>query len=95
MKRYELTTDEAVIRLEPSRSAARGLFWLWNLFLAFFDGSIDGGTPMDLVIRDKRSRDVLYREGTFLGAEGVAMAEEAKRVIDSLGVNGYVRRQES
>ena len=95
MKRFELTTDEALVRLEPSHSAQRGLNWLINLFLAFFDGSVDGGTPLDLVIRDRYSREVLHREGTFWGAEGVAAAEEAKRVIDSLGVSGYVRRQET
>lgn len=90
-----MTTDEALVRLERSHSPLRGLYWLMNLLLALFDGSVDGGTPLDLVIRDRYNREILYREGTFWGAEGVAAAEEAKRVIDSLGVNGYVRRQEA
>jgi hypothetical protein len=95
VKRYELVTDEALIRLEPSHSASRGFYWLFNLVVAFFDGSMSTETPMDLVIRDRHSKDVVYRDGTFWGAEGVAVAEEAKRVIDVLGVNGYVRRQTS
>ena len=95
MKRYELSTAEALIRLEPSHSGQRGLYWVFNLVFGFLGGAVDGDTPMDLVIRDRHTRDVLYREGTFSGAEGVVMAEEAKRVIDSLGVTGYIRRQES
>ena len=50
---------------------------------------------MDLVIRDRYSRDVLYRDGTYWGEDGVAVAIEAKRVIDTLGVSGYVTRQTS
>jgi hypothetical protein len=93
VKRYELTADDALIRLEPSHSGMRGFYWLFNVVVFFLDGWLDADTPLDLVIRDPDSRAVLYRKGSFSGAEAIAAATEAKRVIDSLGVDGYVRRE--
>jgi hypothetical protein len=95
MKKFEIKSNEAIVSLEASRSwMIQGIYWLLTAVFAIFDGSFSPtDPPMNLVIRDVNSKKVRLKEGPYFGAEGVAMAGEASRVIEVLGIEGYIHRQ--
>jgi hypothetical protein len=72
----------------------QGVYWLIVSAIALFDGSFAGtDPPLDLVLRDPHDRRVLYRRGPLHGAEAVEDSKEAARVIQVLGVQGYIDRE--
>jgi hypothetical protein len=93
--RYAETIDDAVISLEPTRSPLRrGAYWLLTSAILLSDGSYVGGDPpVDLVVRDPQTGRVLHRNGPLHGADAVARAQEAARVIRVLGVAAYIERE--
>ena len=97
MNQYQVVTEDAIVSLESSRAwFLQGLYWLLTAAIALFDGSFVGNDPpLRLVVRDRRSGEILHREGPYFGAEAVAAADEAARVIRVLGVQAYIRREES
>lgn len=97
MNKYQVVADDAMVSLESSRSwFLQGLYWLLTAAIVLFDGSFVGSDPpLRLTVRDRRSGKLLHCEGPYFGAEAVAAADEAARVIRVLGVQGYIRREES
>ena len=63
--------------------------------LAIFDGDTPESAPRSakVVIRSSDSGRVLYSEGPFDSEVAELVADEAVRVIRSLGVDGYIRRE--
>ena len=86
-----------VVSLESGRlRLLGGIYWLVSLAAVVFDGSFVGSDPpLNLVIRDQRTRVILHSEGPYAGAEAVNAAKEAARVIGVLGVQGYLNRERS
>jgi hypothetical protein len=96
MQHYEVTTSETIVRLEYSRSWIHGVFYsLFTLIVFVLDGSPPSDPPMSLVVRERVSGKVLYSDGPYFGAAGVDACNEALRVIEVLGVQGYIAREES
>ncbi len=95
MRKYTLVTDDAEVTLESDRNPlVQGAYWLIVTAIGLLDGSFAGtDPPLDLVLRDPNDRHVLYRRGPFHGSEAVEEAQEAARVIRSLGVQGYIDRE--
>lgn len=86
-----------MITLESARNPLlQGVYWLITSAIVLFDGSYVGtDPPLELVVRDRQSHRVLYRKGPFHGTEAVNEADEAARVINVLGIRGYVDRESS
>lgn len=87
-------TYEAEITLDASRNWFRQVVhWVAITALSIFDGSFMGSeSPLDLVVRDRRTRKVVYKAGPCHGADAVQEAQEAARVIRVIGVGGYVNQ---
>lgn len=52
-------------------------------------------SPLRLVVRDDETSRVLFRQGRYKGEDGIEAAREAVRVIGTLGVDAYIRREAS
>lgn len=95
MKTYTELTDEAEVSLHSSRNPLlQGLFWVVTAAIAIFDGSFVGSDPpLDLVVQDRRTAEIVHRAGPYHGAEAVQEAQEAARAIRVIGIQGYLNRE--
>ena len=97
MKRYTELTADAEITLEARRLwPLQAFWWIVSAVVFIFDGSPpDANSPLNVTVRDRRSNRVVYSKGPYIGAEAVAAAKEAARVIGSLGLQGFLNRERS
>ena len=95
MKEYSELTDEAEVSLVSSRNRlVQGVYWLVTSAIAIFDGSYIGSDPpLDLVVRDRRTGQVVHKAGPYHGAQAVREAQETARAIRVIGIQGYVNRE--
>jgi hypothetical protein len=95
VKKYMELTDEAEIALEANRNAVlQGLYWVVAAAIAIFDGSFAGtDPPLEMVVRDRSTGQVVHRAGPFYGATAVQEAHEAAGAIRVIGIEGYLHRE--
>lgn len=91
---YRQTVEDAVVVLEPHSGIKQ---WAFRavMVVAFFFGEPPEPGPRSakVVIRSSDSGRVLYSEGPYDSQVAELIADEAVRVIRSLGVDGYIRRE--
>lgn len=91
---YRQTVEDAVVVLEPHIGLKQ---WAFRAVMvgAFFLGDYPESGPRSakVVIRSRESGRVLYSEGPYDSEVAELVADEAVRVIRSLGVDGYIRRE--
>jgi hypothetical protein len=97
VKYYEEEVDGIVVGLEPLRGPLRRL--LRSVVLVVTAFTVGDETvvllepPLRLVVRDKQTSHVLFRHGRYDGEDGIDAVREAARVIGTLGVDAYIRRE--
>jgi hypothetical protein len=92
---YRQTVEDAVVVvLEPHTGLKQWVFRAVMVVAVFF-GSVPESGPQSakVVIRSRESGRVLYSEGPYDSEVAELIADEAVRVIRSLGVDGYIRRE--
>jgi hypothetical protein len=91
---YRQTVEDAVVVLEPHVGLKQ---WLFRtvMVVAVFLGDTPESAPRSakVVIRNRETGQVLYSEGPYDSEVAELIADEAVRVIRSLGVDGYIRRE--
>ena len=94
---YREEIDGIVVRLEPIRNpVSRAVLSALGVVLAYVisdESPLTGEPPLRLVITDEATSEVLFRHGRYRGTEGVEAVKEAVRVIGTLGVDAYIRRE--
>lgn len=97
MAYYQEHVDGIVVGLEPLRGPVRRLVRSAVLVVtAWIVGDATVAMlepPLRLFVRDNETSHVLFRQGRYSGEDGIEAVREAVRVIGTLGVHAYIRRE--
>lgn len=96
---YSQEVDGVVVGLEPLHGPIRRAVRSVTLVVT---GWIVGDAtvvllepPLRLVVRDKETSHVSFRHGLYHEEDGIEAVAEAVRVIGTLGLDAYIRRERS
>jgi hypothetical protein len=89
---FRKVTDDAVVTIESSRTTfLQGLYSMAFCFGAIFGGSMLGaGVPVNVVVRDCYTDQVVYSQGPYFENDADTVANEIYRAIQIFGLQAFM-----